>query len=575
MFQTLPDSVDALDVLSWSSYTPFVEALQNHPLSEENIEDWLQQWSQLTRLINEAYTQKEIAYSADTRDAAAEAAYNTMVEEVVPEWTRANQALRMKFLETGHETDEIRLFVRDLRNEVELFREENVALQTELTKLGTRYDKLTGGLMVDWGGEEKNLSQMVPFLQTADRKVREKAWRVMLSAWESIRGDLDTLFLEMLAIRKRIAANAGFSDFRAYQFRALGRFDYTPADCETFHDAIESVVVPLAAQILAKSRRLQGISETRPWDWFPEQSIANLTAGDDEPLAPYQTEEELIQAGIDMFHNLDPVLGSYFSDMAEFGQLDLQSRPGKAMGGYCATLHLQNRAFIFMNGVGTNDTVQTLLHEAGHAFHAYESQKPLIWQEHAPMEFCEVAAMSMEKLAAPYLLKEKGGFYSKRDAAHAFIDHLQNTILFLPYMATVDAFQHWLYTTETEITAADLDQKWLELEQRFLSEIDYGDALEYQKSGWHRKLHIFQVPFYYIEYGMAQIGALQIWRNSLEHGEAAALAGYRNALQKGGTLTLPELFAEAKIEFRFDRELLTQLGQLIESQVIALSADTI
>jgi oligoendopeptidase F len=257
--------------------------------------------------------------------------------------------------------------------------------------------------------------------------------------------------------------------------------------------------------------------------------------------------------------------------MAEDGLLDLDTRTGKALGGYCSELPLRKRPFIFMNGVGSHDDVQTMLHEAGHAFHVFETAElPLIWQTDPPMEFCEVASMSMELLAAPYLTNTQGGFYSSSQAAQARIEHLEGIIAFLPYMAVVDAFQHWVYTHPQQ--AADpsqCDAVWTKLYDRFIPSIDWGGHEESCKTGWHRKPHIFTAPFYYIEYGMAQVGALQVWRNSLQD-RTEALTAYRHALALGGTKTLPELFANAGADFRFDTEMLTELVDLIEQTTAEL-----
>jgi oligoendopeptidase F len=251
--------------------------------------------------------------------------------------------------------------------------------------------------------------------------------------------------------------------------------------------------------------------------------------------------------------------------MAEDGLLDLDTRTGKALGGYCSALPLRNRPFIFMNGVGSHDDVQTMLHEAGHAFHVFETvELPLIWQTDPPMEFCEVASMSMELLAAPYLTSQYGGFYTSPQSARARNEHLEGIIAFLPYMAVVDAFQHWVYTHPRQAAdASQCDAVWAKLYDRFIPDVDWSGHEQSGKTGWHRKLHIFTAPFYYIEYGMAQVGALQVWRNSLQD-HTAALAAYRQALAYGGTKTLPELFASAGAEFRFDTAMLTELVDLIE-----------
>ena len=428
---------------------------------------------------------------------------------------------------------------------------------------------MTGGVKIDWDGEELNLSQISVYLQDVDRAVRERAWHAMKDGWMGIRDELNEIYLKLLKLRKQKAANAGFSDYRSFRFREMGRFAYGPADCLSFHEAIEQAIVPVTNTILQKVKDGRGLDDIRPWDWLPERGMA-IQAEELPSLKPYETEDELIQGGINIFSQLDETLGRHFADMAEHGLLDLESRAGKAMGGYCAGMPQQRKAFIFMNGIGNHDTVQTLLHEAGHAFHDYESHQPLLWQERAPLEFCEVASMSMEKLAAPFLDKEQGGYYNEKDAARAFLEHLRTDMLFLPYMATVDAFQHWVYTydeNEGELTADMLDVKWLETEERFLGAINYGDDIEFRKTGWHRKLHIFQIPFYYVEYGMAQVGAMQVWRNSLKNEADVALQAYKDALSFGGTKTLPQLFEAAGAEFRFDVDMLSGIAEMVQAKI--------
>ncbi|HEX6386897.1 MAG TPA: M3 family oligoendopeptidase [Anaerolineae bacterium] len=457
------------------------------------------------------------------------------------------------------------LVLRNLRNEAELFREENVPLRTELAKLDNEYDKVTGGMKAEWNGEEKNLSQLSLLLQDKDRSVRERAWKATMALWLASRERLNTLYADMLALRRQVAANAGLPDYRAYAFREKGRFDYTPEDCFTFHEAIETVVVPAAQRIYQRKQARLGLDRLRPWDVQVDTSSA-------PPLKPYQGQDELVQGSLSIFQKVDAELGRYFATMAEEKLLDLDTRPGKALGGYCSTLPLRERPFIFMNGVGIHDDVQTMLHEAGHAFHVFETVAlPLVWQTEVPMEFCEVASMAMELLAAPYLTKAEGG-YTPLEAARARIEHLEGIVMFLPYMAVVDAFQHWVYTHADEaMDPANCDAAWDGLWQRFMQGVDWSGFEDARMTGWHRKPHIFGSPFYYIEYGMAQVGALQVWRNSLRD-HARALAAYRNALSLGGTKTLPELFATAGAEFRFDTVMLTELVELVEETIEALEA---
>lgn len=562
----IPNSIENINPAEWQTFAPYFEELGARQIDGHNAAQWLEDWSNVSRFFEESFAWVYIQKSIDTTDEALEETFLKMINDVLPEATRADQNLKVRLLEevAPHMPDNMDIVIRNLRNETELFCEENIPLITELETLGNEYDKVTGAMSLVWDGEAKNLSQLTPFLQKKDRAIRERAWRGMMGLWQGERETLNKLYAQMIELRVKVAKNAGFSDFREYTFRNRIRFDYSPADCETFHDAIERVIVPVAQRIYEERKQLLNVDCFRPWD-------SDVEPGDEAPLMPYDGQDELIQNSLNIFQKLDPQLARYFSTMAEENLLDLETRVGKAMGGYCSRLAMRKRPFIFMNGVGLNDDVQTLLHEAGHAFHDFESSNlPYIWQTESPMEFSEVASMSMELLAAPYLKAEHGGFYSDDEYARARIEHLERIITFLPYMAVVDSFQHWVYTNPSKaIVAENCDQKWKALWDRYMVGIDWNGFEEEKMSGWHRKLHIFQVPFYYIEYGMAQIGALQVWRNSLKD-QKKALEAYRYALSLGGTKTLPELFEAAGAEFRFDVPMLESLVSLIEETITQL-----
>jgi oligoendopeptidase F len=378
-----------------------------------------------------------------------------------------------------------------------------------------------------------------------------------------VREELDELFDELLGFRTRIAANAGYDDYRDYKWQQLGRFDYTPADAVRFQDAILETVVPALERQSARRAALLGVDTLRPWD-------LDVDAHGDTPLRPFETADELADGSIRVFERVDPALAGMVRQMRDEGLLDLDNRKGKAPGGYCATLSARRRPFIFMNAVGTEDNVRTMLHEAGHAFHVFDRNGlPLIWQRRSPMEFNEVASMSMELLTAPYLDRASGGFYEAEDAIRSRIQHLERIISFLPYMATVDAFQLWLYANPAH-TRDERDAEWLRLHRRFVVGADWSGHEESRESLWQHKLHIFQAPFYYIEYGIAQLGALQVWRNSLRD-PADALARYRSALALGGTRPLPELFRAAGAEVVLDAEPLAELVALVETTVDGLA----
>jgi oligoendopeptidase F len=397
-----------------------------------------------------------------------------------------------------------------------------------------------------------------------DRSVREKAWRLSSTRQLADREALNTLWQQLMNLRRQIAANAGYPDYRSYRWKEFKRFDYTPDDCATFHTAIEQVVVPAAARIYERRRQNLNVETLRPWDLDVDPH--GLPA-----LCPFETIQELESKTEAMFQRVDPQLGEYFTIMRREGLLDLDNRKGKAPGGYQIDLRLVKRPFIFMNSVGLHDDVQTMLHEGGHAFHCFESARlPYLHQQEFGAEMAEVASMSMELLAAPYLTKDKGGFYSDADAARARTEHLEGIILFWPYMAVVDAFQHWVYTHHDDATKpANCDEKWAELWDRFMQGIDWSGLDAERVTGWQRKLHIFQAPFYYVDYGLAQLGAVQVWQKSLAN-QAQAVTQYRGALALGGTRSLPDLYAAAGARFAFDSATVGEAVNLIEKTLADL-----
>ncbi|MEJ2598442.1 MAG: M3 family oligoendopeptidase [Anaerolineales bacterium] len=405
------------------------------------------------------------------------------------------------------------------------------------------------------------LKQLVPALQDADRAKREHVWRLGAERQLADRQAINDLWAELLALRLKIAANAGLPDYRAYRWREMLRFAYTPQDCISFHQAIEAVVVPAAERIYEKRRKRLGVERLRPWD-------LDLDPLGRPPLRPFQSISELERGAQRIFNHVHPQFGAYFPTMQHEGLLDLDNRKGKAPGGYCIDFPVAKRPFIFANAVGLHDDVQTLLHEGGHAFHAFESNHlPYYHQLQVPSEFAEVASMGMELLAAPYLARREGGFYSEGEAARARIEHLETSICFWPYMAVVDAFQHWVYLHPEQATDShQCDIQWGSLWQRFMRGQDWSGLEAEMVTGWHRKLHIHQIPFYYVEYGVAQLGAMQVWRSAL-HDQNAAVKAYRQALSLGSTAALPDLYHTAGIKFTFDARTLEEVVRLAEETI--------
>ncbi|HEX6386081.1 MAG TPA: M3 family oligoendopeptidase [Anaerolineae bacterium] len=567
MFETLPTTAHEFMEWPWSRIAPYYEELAQRPLTAANVAGWLSDWSRLARLMHERFARLNVATTVDTTDEAAERQYNDFLENIFPADEAAQQRLKEKLLASDLEPDGMAVPLRKMRADAELFVEANLPLLAEERKLGNAYNKIIGAQTVEWEGKEKTLTQLNPYFQTSDRAVRERIWRLSSTRQLADRPAINDLWVQLAQLRQRLADNAGFDNYRAYRWQQLKRFDYTPADSQAFHDAIEQVVVPAAGRVYQRLRQNLGVDRLRPWDVQADVFPMSLPA-----LKPFDNVAELDERAAAIFHRVDPELGAYFDIMRRENLLDLPNRPGKAPGGYCTYFDTAQRPFIFMNAVGTAGDVRTMLHEAGHAFHSFEAGRlPYVQQRHPGAEFAEVASMAMELLAAPYLAAGEGGYYADTaDAARHRANHLQRIITFWPYMAVVDAFQHWAYQNpEAALNPDNCDACWSELWQRFIPAIEWSGLEAEMMTGWQRKLHIFRFPFYYVEYGMAQVGAIQVWRNALSD-QAEAVFRYRQALALGGTLSLPQLYQAAGGRFSFDVPTMQAAVSLLEETIADL-----
>ncbi len=526
----------------WDDLAPYFEDLAALPLNtREEAERWLADFSELLSVIFEERSVRYIRMTCDTANKEYERAYLEFVEVIEPELKPAMQKLMVKLVESPAAgelpEDRYTVLLRSFRNQVELFREENVPLEMEEEKLTQRYQKITGAMTVTIGGKELTLQQAAKYLEDPDREVRRDAWERISERRLRDRDGLDGLFDELLKLRQRIAANAGFDDYRAYAFRKRERFDYTPKDCEAFHAAVERHVVPVLVELQKKRKEGLEVDKLRPWD-------LNVDPSGKPPLRPFEKVEELVEGVYEIFRRLDPELGELFSILPRYGLLDLESRKGKAPGGYQDDLAERRLPFIFMNAVGRHRDLRTLLHESGHAFHTLLARdEPLIFLRRPPLEFAEVASMSMELLTHPHWEV----FYSSDDAHRARTQHLEEIVTLLSWIATVDAFQHWIYTHPGH-TRKEREEAWVAIRKRFGGIVDWEGYEDVLRSEWHRQLHIFLHPFYYIEYGIAQLGSLGLWRIS-QRDPREALGNYKRALSLGGSRPLPELFRAAGLEF--------------------------
>jgi oligoendopeptidase F len=548
---------DDLDPSDWDQLEPLYQTLLDRPIdSIEAMRQWLGDFSELSAVVSEYGARKNIDSACHTDDAEIEKAFLHYVEHVAPKLKPVYFQMQKKFLSapchTELDTERFGVLIREWGAAVELFRQENVPLQTEVAKLNNEYDKTVGAMTVQFDGQTLTLQQLSRYLEEPDRGTREKAWRLSAERRLEDREKFDGVFEQMLDRRGRMAKNAGLTDYRAYMWKALDRFDYTPKHCHDFADAVERVCLPVVDKLDAQRCASLGLESLRPWD-------LGVDVKNRAPLRPFDSDspQALVDKAAEIFRRVDPGLGEDFSTMKMGRNLDLESRKGKRAGGFQSSLQESRQPFIFMNAAGLDTDVRTMLHEAGHAFHFIwaAAQEPLMFLRHAPMEFCEVASMSMELIGTDHY----GVFYpDDADRARATRSLLEGIITILPWIATIDSFQHWLYTNPGH-TTQQRTNAWLGILDRFQrSHVDWSGLDDARASMWHKQLHLFHVPFYYIEYGIAQLGALQLWL-AYRSDPAKALSAYREALRLGGKRPLPKLFEAAGLKFDFTEATLAPL----------------
>lgn len=556
--------------MTWEQIEPLYTALAERDLADDAAtKAWLNDWNDLDTSLMEAASVANVAVSCDSQNTDKETRHLRFSSEIMPKRGKIANELIGKLLDSGYKPDELATVLKRAQTERDIFREENVPLQQQLSKLNNAYNKAAGAMTVEWDGEEVPLSRLNPFMEHPDRDVRERAWRLHLQPYIDQRDHLADIFDEQLTLRQQLAKNAGFENYRDYIFAEKHRYDYTPEDSYSFHDAVSATFVPALIEQHDERKSKMGVDSLRPWDLSHDPEGA-------EPLKPYETIDDLNATAEKVFAKVDPALGKQFGIMRKEGLLDLEARAGKRPGGFCTSFPYRKRPFIFMNASGTGGDVRTLLHEAGHAFHGFATSEhlPYLQQRRYGSEMAEVASMSMELLASPYLRKRDGGFYEDEDYARARREHLQGIVKLFSWVAPVDAFQQWVYTDPAAADRDARDAKWVEIWQRFDPETDWSDLNEYRVARWYKQLHMFLYPFYYIEYAIAQLGALQVWRNALANQEQA-VADYRAALALGGSKPLPELFERAGARLIFDEAGMAELVALIQRELETLEDVTI
>ena len=550
----VPEDFDASE---WGNIEPYVNDLLNRNLSCTGcLEGLIADASSLAEHISETGALLYIGMTCDTENDEKRDSFLDFVENVRPKLSEFSDSLNRRIVEHPSVDDmspRYDLMIKGMRNDIEIFRKENIPLGVEQTKLVTEAQAINGAMTVNFDGEERTIPQMGGYMESNERAVREEAWKSVTERRVVDSERLSEIFDELISIRHKMAKNAGFQSYTDYMFRAMHRFDYSKEDCIEFHDSIEKVCMPLLHQINSTRVSSLGLDSLRPWDVNEKTGVGPDIEGK-PPLRPFGDVDEMVSKLSVMFHEMSDVLGSMFDKLVEMDTLDLDTRKGKAPGGYQYYLEKSRVPFIFMNAAGLQGDLETMIHEAGHAFHSlYCGHLELIDERNYPIEFAEVASMSMELLTQPGW----DIFYEGGDANRARRAHLEGVIFLLPWIATIDSFQHWVYSNP-EHTREERESAWIEIRERFGSEMNWDDIDGFRGVSWQVQGHLYGAPFYYIEYGIAQLGSLQLWQtHRKDRGEA--LDDYANAMSLGNTKTLPELFSAANLRLGFSEEHLEPL----------------
>ncbi len=553
-------------VTTWEALNPFFDQLLEREItSKEELIQWFKDSSELGAVVSEDMAWRYIKMTCDTENESIRDYFNDFVQNIQPQIAPVSDALNKKIVEctflaevqndAGYD-----IMIREIQKEIDLFREENIPLFTDMQTESQKYGQLNGAMSIELDGEELTMQQAGVELQSTNRAHREKVYHLIANRRLQDKETLDELFDKLIAIRHKIATNTGFENYRDYKFKAMGRFDYSVQDCINMHDSIEHEVVPLLNEMAKNRLVLLGVDALKPWD----------KAVDPEgkpPLKAFTSGEDLLQKSIACFNKIDPYFGKCLSTMNTMGHLDLESRKGKAPGGYNYPLAESGVPFIFMNATSTLRDMVTLMHEGGHAVHAFLADKlELNDFKNTPSEVAELASMSMELIS----MDAWGVFFeNEEELKRAKREHLEQLIETLPWVATIDKFQHWIYKHPNH-TQDERKQAWENIFTSFSDTITNWGGLDMNKNYlWQKQLHLYEVPFYYIEYGMAQLGAIAVWKNYKED-KAKGLAGYKAALELGYTKTIPEIYKAANIKFDFSRGYIQKLMRFVKTELEAI-----
>jgi oligoendopeptidase F len=521
--------------------------------------------SELEAVVGEDAAWRQIRMTCDTENKELEKAFEYFVMEIQPKIQPYGDKLNRKLVENPFiqqlQGREYEIYLRNVRKSIDLFREANIPLQAEVAVMAQQYGVITGKMTVEVDGKEYTLQQAAKFLENPKREVREAVYHKIQQRRIQDKDGLNELFSNLVQKRDQIAKNAGFDNYRDYKFVEMGRFDYTKEDCFQFHHAVRTQVLDIVNFLYDRKRQRLGLDMLRPWDLEAEPAGV-------KPLTPFQTADELVDKTIDTFRKMNPFFADCLVKMKEMGRLDLDSRKGKAPGGYNCPLEETGAPFIFMNAAGQMHDVTTMVHEGGHAIHSFLAHKlPLTSFKQYPMEIAEVASMAMELMSMEYW---DTFFDNEEDLRRAKEHQLERVVTIFPWIATIDKFQHWVYENPTH-TLEQRAETWRSINNEFTPiNLDVSGLEEYRRFGWQRQLHLFEVPFYYIEYGIAQLGAIGLWKQFKEDKEKAT-QNYINALKLGGTRSLPELYKAAGLEFNFTPDYISELMLFVHNEIEKVS----
>jgi len=549
-------------VTDWQTLEPYFKELLERPIgTKQELENWLKDLSEIEAVIGEDAAWRQIRMTCDTENKELENAFTYFVMEIQPKIQPYADKLNRKLVENEHtktlDSEAYMVYLRNVKKSIELFREQNIPIQAEISVLAQQFGVISGKMTIEVEGREYTLQQASKFLENPDRGFREQVYRKIAERRLQDKQQLNDLFTTLVQKRDQVAKNAGFANYRDYKFVEMGRFDYTKEDCFQFHRAVKNGILPLVDFIYDRKRQKLGLDSLRPWDTEAEPDGI-------KPLTPFQTGEELVNKTIECFTQMNPFFGECLVKMKEMGRLDLDSRKGKAPGGYNCPLPETGAPFIFMNAAGQMSDVTTMVHEGGHAIHSFLSHNlPLTAFKEYPMEIAEVASMAMELFSMDYW---DVFFDNAEDLKRAKQQQLERVLSIFPWIATVDKFQHWVYENPAH-TVEERLENWRAILNDYTSlAMDVSGLEQYRKYSWQRQLHLFEVPFYYIEYGIAQLGAIGLWKQFKEDKDKA-INNYITALQLGGTKTLPELYKAAGLKFSFAPDYISELMLFVQNEM--------